>query len=388
LAILLHREEAWEAFTMRILLVAGHRPWKSAEPLKRVKADFQTVILNPRRPDIANLVTETVGILSKSITYRPEIVLCHGAIHNSFTALVLVRLISRPFVVRAAGDIFEDYRTNMAYYRKRRQIVRLMHRWLIHRMGLFVMHHSNGIITVANHLKEKILSQAGGSLPSIEIVPVPCDISRFTDASADCVSDAQLGRKRIILTVTNLNFEEKLEGLKKALPPLANVLEQRQDVVFLVAGDGFFFDEIKNYIEKHHPDLLKKKRIILLGFVQEIEKLYALADIVVYYSFRDGCPNVMLEAWAARKPLVVNDSDWAREHVNKGTALIARDGSELIEQVEMLLDSAEAREELSDKGYEYVSRNYNSEVVGKKLENALRKLTRKPSAKEEVREIC
>jgi chaperonin GroEL (HSP60 family) len=72
------------------------------------------------------------------------------------------------------------------------------------------------------------------------------------------------------LTVTTFNFEEKLDGLKEALSALANVLEQRQDVVFLIAGGGFFLSEMKSYVEKNQPDLLNKKKIILLGFVQEI----------------------------------------------------------------------------------------------------------------------
>lgn len=372
---------------MRILLVTSHRPEKSLEPLKCIKADVQTVTFNPKRQNIINIVKEIVDILLKPKTYKPDIVLCHGARHNSLIALVLAKLISRPSAVRLAGDIFEYYRTRMAYYRKRRQIVRLVYLWLTHKVELFVMHHSDGIITVANHLKEKFLSQTDGNLPSIEIVPVPCDVSKFTHASADSINSTEFRGNKIILTVTNFKFEEKLEGFKKALPALANVLEQRQDVVFLIASGGFFLNEIKSYMEKRHADLFNERRIILLGFVQEIEKLYALADIVVYYSLMDGCPNVMLEAWASRKPLVVNDSDWAREHVKKGTALIARNEGDLIEKVAMLIDSDEAREELSETGYKHVSQNYSNEIVGKKLVEALSKLIKRPPVKANVRGI-
>jgi glycosyltransferase involved in cell wall biosynthesis len=101
----------------------------------------------------------------------------------------------------------------------------------------------------------------------------------------------------------------------------------------------------------------------------------------------DGCPNMMLEAWASRKPLIVNDSAWSREHFKGNTALIARDETKPIEQVEMPLDSTEAREELSNKGYEYVSQNYGNEAVGKKLEKALRELIKKPPAKANMRGI-
>jgi len=370
---------------MRILLVGRHRQWKSIEPLKCINADFQTITLPSRPAFIAILVREIVDISMKLKTYKPEIVLCHGVSYVSLTALLLAKVTSRPFAVRVAGDIFEDYRTKMIHYRKQRQLIRLIKCWRRYKIALFIMRHSSGIITVANHLKEKFLSQEGRNLPHIEVAPVPCDISRFTHASVDSMSNTEFSGNKIILAVTNFNYEEKLEGLKKALPALANVLEQRQDVVFLIAGGGFFLNEIRSYIEKRHPDLFNERRVILLGFVQEIEKLYAIADIVVYYSLMDGCPNVMLEAWAARKPLVVNDSDWSREHVKKGTALITRDESELIEKIELLLDSTEVREELSSKGYEYVSQNYTNEVVGKKLVEALSRLTKKPPAKASVK---
>lgn len=372
---------------MKILLVASNRPWKSIEPLESVEADFQTVVLNPARPKISNLVMETVDILRKSIAYKPDIIFCHAAKYISLTALVLAKLIARPFAVRIAGDIFEDYRTRMAYCKRRGRMPRLIYFWLTHKVELFVIHHSSGIITVADHLRETLLSQAGRDLTRIEVVPVACDISRFAHAPVDAISNTEFRGKKIILTVTNLDFEEKLAGLKEALPGLTHVLAQRQDVVLLIAGGGFFFNDIKSYIERSHQDLFNKKKIILLGFVEEIEKLYAIADMVVYYSLRDGWPNVMLEAWASGKPLIVNDSYWSREHVQRNTALIARDGRELIEYVEMLLDSEQARKELSDKGYEYVSQNCSNEAVGRKLAQALSNLIRKPPARGGVKGV-
>ena len=370
---------------MRILVIACHRPQKTLEPLKCIKADFQAVTSTPKCPRIVNFPKQVADILVKSKTYKPDIVLCHGVIYIGLVAFIVAKLNFKPFVIRMAGDLFEGYRAAMVFYRNNRQVIRLIKLWLMNRIVLFVMRRSDGIITPSHNLKERFLSQLGRDLPNIEVVPVPCDIRKFTQTSADSINGTEFRGNKIILTVTNLGILEKLEGLKEALPALASVLEQRQNVVFLIAGGGEFLNEIKSYIEKNHAALLDKGRIILLGLVKEIEKLYAIADIIVYYSLRDGCPNVMLEAWASKKPLVVNDSDWSREHVKKGTALIARNKSDLIEKVEMLLDSDEAREELSDAGYKHVSQNYSNEVVGKKLAEALSKLIKKPPAKANVK---
>jgi hypothetical protein len=63
---------------MRILLVTYHPPEKSFEPLKYIKADFQTITLKPRRPRIVNLVGEIVDILAKAKTHTPDVIVCHG----------------------------------------------------------------------------------------------------------------------------------------------------------------------------------------------------------------------------------------------------------------------------------------------------------------------
>ena len=197
---------------MKILLIASHRPQKLIEPLKQINADFRTISFETQYPLIINLIRLSVTIIKQSKTYNPDILLCHDVRYIGLTTLLSAKLVSKACIIKIGGDITEVYRIRKEYYKEQRQVIKLITVWLTYRMELFILRHSDGILTVSHLSKESLLSQVDGKLPGIEVVSVPCDIAKFNVSQINTMDYKEFMGKNIILSVTNFNFREKIEG--------------------------------------------------------------------------------------------------------------------------------------------------------------------------------
>ncbi len=167
-----------------------------------------------------------------------------------------------------------------------------------------------------------------------------------------------------------------MDGIKIALPSVTKILEERNDTVYLIAGDGEFFVPLKEYLENNFSTFFNSK-IFLLGYVSDVENLFATSDIVVYFSLQDGYPQVVLEAQAAKKPIIVNKADWSSEMIENGkTGFIVdtEEKNELYSKIKLLLDSPTLRNSIGKSGYEKISRENNYSYVGECLISALKEI--------------
>lgn len=112
-----------------------------------------------------------------------------------------------------------------------------------------------------------------------------------------------------------------------------------------------------------------------LGTVTEQEKWdgYAAARVFCQPSVNESLSIVLLEAWLASRPALVNrDCEVTREHVRaSGGGLTFGDYPEFAEALLALLEDRERAEGLGEAGRRYVEEEYNWDSVIKRLLDAL-----------------
>ncbi|MBX9804652.1 MAG: glycosyltransferase family 4 protein [Alphaproteobacteria bacterium] len=92
--------------------------------------------------------------------------------------------------------------------------------------------------------------------------------------------------------------------------------------------------------------------ITWLGPVEDVASLYALTDIAVLPSYREGLPKSLLEAAACGKPIVTTDVPGCREVVSEGENGILvppKDAKALANALKTLVESSELRLEMGRK---------------------------------------
>ena len=103
---------------------------------------------------------------------------------------------------------------------------------------------------------------------------------------------------KVVVSVGELNRNKNHITVIKALQ-LAN----REDIVYVICGDGELRIEYQRYIKEN--DL--KRKVILMGFCNTIKEYYRMADLFVFPSFREGIPGSIMEAISTGVPVLASD---------------------------------------------------------------------------------
>ncbi len=167
----------------------------------------------------------------------------------------------------------------------------------------FVLRRADAAICVSEYLASTIRRLYARQVVTIVIPPCTQVVSRQVDCPpAPRCLDLPLS----VLTVTNLCFRSKCDGLIDVIKGLAAFCERTDlPVVFDVAGAGpFLTSAVSTSSSLELPD---KLTVRFHGDVQDIDRLYKSASIFVYSSSYDAYPNVIVEAMSFGLPLLVVD---------------------------------------------------------------------------------
>src|SRR5699024_12572609 len=116
-------------------------------------------------------------------------------------------------------------------------------------------------------------------------------------------------------------------------------------------------------------ELLNKydsKQITFLGQVSSPEKYYAISDIFVLPSYREGMPRSIIEAMAMKNAIIATDIRGSREeisHRENGYLVEVRNIPELLEAMRYLASHPDKIESMKESGYNKTHSEYNEELV-------------------------
>lgn len=86
------------------------------------------------------------------------------------------------------------------------------------------------------------------------------------------------------------------------------------NIKYLIAGQG----KEKMYLEKLIESLGLEEKVKLLGFRNDVDKLYQAADIFIFPSFQEGLPVALMEAMASGLPCIVSNIRGNVDLIKKG----------------------------------------------------------------------
>ncbi len=218
------------------------------------------------------------------------------------------------------------------------------------------------VVTVCNAFAHELTAVAGVSPQKIRV-----QHNSIRPASAPPPEEVRVLRERlritpdqhVILCVGRFSKEKAQADLIEAFVKLRQT-NAGLNCKLLIVGDG----PERAPLEAKARETAFADRIIFTGQVADVRPFYAIADVFVLPSHSEGSPNVLLEAMAARVPMVATEVGGIPEIVeNETSALLvrAKEPTALAAAIVRLLSDASLRVRLTDAAAELIARNHTPE---------------------------
>ncbi len=155
----------------------------------------------------------------------------------------------------------------------------------------------------------------------------------------------------------------KDKGIRELVEAFRELSAARPDLRLLLVGDFESGDpvepDVRQYIEST-PAILRP------GFVADTAPYYALMDVFVLPTYREGFPGVPLEAQASEVPVVTTNATGAVDSVQHGiTGLIVpvKDVKALTEAIDTLLRNPTMRADMGHAGRKWMEQAFRPETI-------------------------
>lgn len=162
---------------------------------------------------------------------------------------------------------------------------------------------------------------------------------------------------RLMLSVGELSRRKNHQLVISMLPELA------PSVCYLICGQG----QMRAQLAALAREKGVEGRVCFLGYVEQVQKIYAYADLFVFPSLQEGLPVALLEAMACRLPCLVSEIRGNRELVRLTSGRFALDDKEdFLRKANALLFNTRLMEQ-NRREMQKQAVKYNSNVVNAKM---------------------
>lgn len=217
------------------------------------------------------------------------------------------------------------------------------------------------ILITINH-EDESLAKKRMKAKKVEYVPgVGIDVDKFANAVVDRAEKRQeLGIPEdafLILSVGELNKNKNHQIVIRALAELND-----KNVHYMIAGEGALSDYLKNL----SYELGVESQVHILGYREDTEQLYKIADINAFPSIREGLGLAAIEGMAAGLPLICLDNrgtrNYAKNNVNAFIITNLYDCADAIYK----LKSYSTRKSFGESGM-ITAKNFDVDIINKKM---------------------
>ena len=299
------------------------------------EANLQVHVIQERRRFDPGVLAQLKQLLAER---QPDVVQTHS-VKSHFLLAMLGS--PRPWVAFHHGYTAENYK--MRVYNA---------------LDRYSLRHSDRMVTVCDAFVPE-LGRCGVARHRVDILHNSIDPA--WGPSKDEIQELRTSRHLApgvarILAIGRLSKEKGHATLIRAV---AGIRRTRPDLAFevLLVGDGPLLASLKELAKAYAIDNV----IRFVGQVGNVKAFFGVADVMVLPSFSEGSPNVVLEAMAARVPLVATRVGGVPEIVrDRETALLvpAGDAGTLAGALLELIDRSELRSQLAARAHDHVAAEF------------------------------
>lgn len=351
---------------MRVLVICDRRSTK----LKPITDSFKKSQLVHREQEGASgYLYLFIRSIIKSIKMKPSVII--GS--NAFPAIIalLIGLLSNTTIIWRVGGDWKTHTIKLKDAIKKSNITLVAKYLSLVLSNKVLFHFVDGMLVVNEKLKRKAMNESGLSKRKIHKVEVPIKNNQMNSLLSIPIYPEN---NKNIITVTNFDHYVKYSALIDTLPQIKMVLENNEDHHYFIIGGGRYLPDIVEEIEKevNNPEI--QQRIHICGYIKNIGKIYEYGDIMLYVSYSDGYPNVIIEAQAAGVPVIANRVGGIPEQIddkNTGILFSSPQNNRIHELISEISENKKLYTNIAHNSRSVVKRRNSYEKIAEEYEEAI-----------------
>jgi len=184
---------------------------------------------------------------------------------------------------------------------------------------------------------------------NILIIPNGVDVKKFDEISS---------KKGKIFTLISVGRLTKIKGQENLLKAIKKIINKKIHIKLKIVGRGEDEIKLKEYVDKNNLSFY----VSFLGQITGTDLIlqYKSADLFVLTSLAEGMPNTVLEAWAAKLPILVTKVGSLPYIVNSQNGYLVESG-DINELVDTIIKAVKNKnlKALGDNGYKLVKSEFS-----------------------------
>lgn len=218
-------------------------------------------------------------------------------------------------------------------------------------------------VAISDQIREEAINFYSLSPDSVEMVYNPVDFRHFSNTKhiehrgINYVNVARFNPVKNQLTLI-----EAFVSAKTVVP----------DIELYIAGDGEYMEKAIKKVERHQAG----SYIHILGNVDDVRCLFEIADVFILPSLSEGLPVSVLEAEAARLPIIASNVGGIPDIVNENGILISPQDVESIKNAIITLANAPSVREKMGNYSLGIAQKYSSDVIAEEYMQLYKKYGR------------
>lgn len=190
----------------------------------------------------------------------------------------------------------------------------------------------------------------------------------LTYYSADARFEKAVIRNRKRFTFIFIGRIVADKGIKELVSAFDSLSKRHDDISLLLVGQR---EDTLDPIDENTSDIISSnKNIIEIGPVRDVRQYLAVSDTLVLPSYREGLPNVVIEAGAMSLPCIASDipgsNDIIESNVN-GLLVPVHDYKALESAMEHILEDGSLRTRLANNARKIIASRYDKDDVYRAL---------------------
>ena len=167
----------------------------------------------------------------------------------------------------------------------------------------------------------------------------------------------------------------KDKGIRELVAAFSSLLQNRPKTKLLLLG------RFESHLDPIDPLTLKTieatPQIICAGYQTDVRPFLAMADVFVLPSYREGFPNVVMQAGAMGLPSIVTDINGANEIIidqKNGLIVPSKNAKKLLGAMTQMCDDATLRENMAANSRPLIAERYRQQTVWNAVLEEYRKM--------------